>query len=85
MRRLRIDRRDHACRARLRRGPGIDLDQAARTDARAAAVRDAASQVIRRAARFLAAARREPASAADLAVDECSWTAVLAVAGPLSA
>jgi hypothetical protein len=55
MRRLRIDRRDHACRARLRRGPGIDLDQAARTDARAAAVRDAASQVIRRAARFLAA------------------------------
>jgi len=53
MRRLRIDRRDHACRARLRRGPGID--QAARTDARAAVVRDAASQVTRRAARFLAA------------------------------
>ena len=55
MRRLQIDRRGHAHRARLRRPPGIDLDEAARADARAAVVRDAASHVTRRAARFLTA------------------------------
>jgi hypothetical protein len=55
MRHLQIDRRDHARRARLRRRPSIDLDEAARTDDRAAVVRDAASQVTRRAARFLTA------------------------------
>jgi hypothetical protein len=55
MRRLQIDRRDHARRARLRGGPTIDPDEAARTDARAVVVRDAASQVTRRAARFLGA------------------------------
>ena len=55
MRRLQIDRRDHARRARLRRGPSIALDEAARADDRAAVVRDAASQVTRRTARFLTA------------------------------
>jgi hypothetical protein len=55
MRRLQIDRRHHARRARLRRGPSIDPDEAVRTDERAAVVRDAASQVTRRAARFLTA------------------------------
>jgi hypothetical protein len=55
MRRLQVDRRGHARRARLRRGPSIDLDEAARTDDRAAAVWDAASQVTRRAARLLPA------------------------------
>jgi hypothetical protein len=53
MRRLQIDRRDHARRTRLRRRPSIDLDEAARAEGRAAVVRDAASQVIRRAASFL--------------------------------
>ena len=53
MRRLQIDRQDRARRARLRRRPGTDLDEAARADDRAAVVRDAASQVARRAARFL--------------------------------
>jgi hypothetical protein len=55
MRRLQIDRRDHARRTRLLRRPSIELDEAARTDDRAAVVRDAASQVTRRAARFLTA------------------------------
>jgi hypothetical protein len=55
MRRLQIDRRDHARRARLRRRPSIDLDEAARTDDRAAVVRAAVAQVTRRAARFLTA------------------------------
>jgi hypothetical protein len=55
MRRLQIDRRDHARRARLRRRPGVDLDEAARADDRAAVVREAASQLTRRAARFLTA------------------------------
>jgi hypothetical protein len=55
MRRLQIDRRDRARRARLRRRPSIDLDEAARTDDHAAVVRGAASQVTRRAARFLTA------------------------------
>ena len=55
MRHLQIDRRDHARRTRLRQRPNIDLDEAARADDRAAVVRDAASQVIRRAARFLTA------------------------------
>jgi hypothetical protein len=55
MRRLQIDRRDHARRARLRRGPIIDPDEAARTDERVAVVRAAASHVTRRAARFLTA------------------------------
>jgi hypothetical protein len=55
MRRLVIDRRDHARRARLRRRPSIDLDEAAHADDRAAVVRDAALQVTRRAARFLTA------------------------------
>ena len=53
MRRLQIDRRDHA--RRLQRRPRINFDEAARADARAAVVRDAASQVTRRAARFLSA------------------------------
>jgi hypothetical protein len=55
MRRLQIDRRDRARRARLRRRPSIDLDEAARTDDHAAVVRGAASQVTRRAVRFLTA------------------------------
>jgi hypothetical protein len=55
MRHLQIDRRDHARRARLRRRTSIDLDEAARTDERAAVVRVAASQVTRQAARFLTA------------------------------
>jgi hypothetical protein len=55
MRRLQIDRRDHARRTRLRRRPSIDLDEAARTDDCAASVQDAAAQVTRRAARFLTA------------------------------
>lgn len=55
MRRLQIDRRDHARRTRLRRRASIDLDEAARADDRAAVVRDAASRVTRRAARFLTA------------------------------
>ena len=55
MRRLQIDRRDHARRARLQRRPRINFDEAARADARAAVARDAASQVTRRAARFLSA------------------------------
>ena len=55
MRRLQIDRRDHARRARLRRRAGIDLDEPARADDRAAVVRDAASRVTRRAASFLTA------------------------------
>jgi hypothetical protein len=55
MRRLQIDRRDHARQARLRRRPSIEVDEAARTDDRAAVVWDAASQVTRRAARFLTA------------------------------
>jgi hypothetical protein len=55
MRRLQTDRRDHARRARLRRRASIDPEEAARTDERAAVVRDAASQVTRRAARFLTA------------------------------
>jgi hypothetical protein len=57
MRRLQVDRRDHARRARLRRRPDVDLDEAARADDRAAVVRAAASQVTRRAARFLAASQ----------------------------
>jgi hypothetical protein len=55
MRRLVIDRRGYARRARPRRRPSIDLEEAARADDRAAVVRDAASQVTRRAARFLSA------------------------------
>jgi hypothetical protein len=55
MRHLQIDRRHHARRARLRRRASIDLDEAVRADARAAVVRDAASRVTRRAARFLTA------------------------------
>ena len=55
MRRLQIDRRDHARRARLRRRAGIDLDEPARADDRAAVVRAAVAQVTRRAARFLTA------------------------------
>jgi hypothetical protein len=55
MRRLQIDRRHHARRARLQRRPRINFDEAARADARAAVVRDAASHVTRRAARFLTA------------------------------
>lgn len=55
MRRLVIDRRDHARRAGLQRRSSIDLDEAARADDRAAVVRGAASQVTRRAARFLTA------------------------------
>ena len=62
MRRLQIDRRDHARRTRLQRRPRINLDEAARADARAAVVRDAASHVTRRAARFLTQAPHEPAS-----------------------
>jgi RND superfamily putative drug exporter len=50
MRRLQIDRRDHARRTRLRRRASIDLDEAARADDRAAVVRDAASRVTRRGA-----------------------------------
>lgn len=52
MRRLQVDRRDHARRARLRRRPG--LEEGFRLDDRAAVVRAAASPVTRRAARFLA-------------------------------
>jgi hypothetical protein len=74
MRHLLIDRRDHARRARLRRGPSIDLDEAARMHDRAAVVQAAASQLTRRAARFLTQARREPASVANLAVDDCRTT-----------
>jgi hypothetical protein len=48
-----IDRRNYARRARPRRRPSIDLEEAARADDPAAVVREAASQVIRRAARFL--------------------------------
>jgi|Tabmets5t2r1_1033131.scaffolds.fasta_scaffold629752_1 hypothetical protein len=55
MRRVQIDRRHHARRTRHQKRPRIDLDEAARTDDRAAEVRDAASQVTRRAARFLTA------------------------------
>jgi hypothetical protein len=55
MRRLVINRRGHARRTVLRRRPSGDVDEAARADARAAVVRDAASQVTRRAARFLTA------------------------------
>jgi hypothetical protein len=55
MRRLQIDRRDHARRARLQKRPRTNVDEAARADARAAVVREAASQVTRRAARFLTA------------------------------
>jgi hypothetical protein len=53
MRRLVIDRRNYARRARPRRRPSIDLEEAARADDPAAVVREAASQVTRRAARFL--------------------------------
>jgi hypothetical protein len=55
MRRLQIDRRDHARRARLRRRASIDLDEAVRAYDRTAVVQDAASRVTRRAARFLTA------------------------------
>jgi hypothetical protein len=54
MRRLQVDRRDHARRARLRRRPSIGLEEGFRLDDRAAVVRAAASPVTRRAARFLA-------------------------------
>ena len=63
MRRLQIDRQDRARRARLRRRPGIDLDEAARADDRAAVVREAASQVTRRAARFLRGTQASRAAA----------------------
>jgi hypothetical protein len=55
MRRLQNDRRHHARRTHLQRRPRINFDEAVRADARAAVVRDAASQVTRRAARFLTA------------------------------
>jgi hypothetical protein len=53
MRRQQIDRQDRARRARPRRGPGIDLDEHARADARAAVIRANATHVTGRAARFL--------------------------------
>jgi hypothetical protein len=86
MRRLQTDRRDHAHRARLRHRPSIDLDEAARADDRAAVVRDAASQVTRRAARFLTQAPHEPASAADWPrTDAASPCRARTVPGPTEA
>jgi hypothetical protein len=55
MRRLQVDRRGHPRRAHRRRRPSVDPGEAARADDRAAVVREAASQVTRRAARFLTA------------------------------
>lgn len=55
MRRLQVDRRDLARRARLRRGPGSDLDEGVQVAGHAAAVRANAAKVARQAARFLAA------------------------------
>jgi hypothetical protein len=57
MRRLQINRRDHARRARLRRRPQVDLDEAVGVDDRAAEVRAATREVTQRAARFLAASQ----------------------------
>jgi hypothetical protein len=63
MRRLQIDRQDRARRARLRRRPGIDLDEAARADDRAAVIRANATQVTGRAARFLSGTQASRAAA----------------------
>src|SRR6266508_1440192 len=57
MRGLQVDRTDHARRARMRRRPHVDLDEAVRLDDRAAVVRATAAQVTRRAARLLAASQ----------------------------
>ena len=54
MRRLQVDRRHHARRARLRRQPSISLDEGVRVDARTAVARASAAKVTRRSARFLA-------------------------------
>ena len=54
MRRLQVDRRDHARRTRMRKRAELDLDDAVRVDARTAVVRTDAAKVTRRAARFLA-------------------------------
>lgn len=54
MRRLQVDRRDHARRARMRRRADLDLDDAVRVDARTAVVQANAAKVTGRAARFLA-------------------------------
>ncbi len=55
MRRLQVDRRDHARRARRRSRPHVDLDEAVRLDDRAAVVQANATQVTQRAGRFLTA------------------------------
>jgi hypothetical protein len=53
MRRLQVDRRDQARRARMLRWPPVDLDEAISLDDRAAEIRAAAWQVTQQAARFL--------------------------------
>ena len=57
MRRLQVDRRDHARRARLRTRLHVALDETGRLDERAAVVRAAAPKVPRQAASFLAASQ----------------------------
>ena len=54
MRRLQVDRRDLARRARLRRRPNIALDERVPADAHASSVQANAAKVTRQAARFLA-------------------------------
>jgi hypothetical protein len=63
MRRLQLDRRGLARRARIRKRPYLGLDEAVQVDDRAAAVRANAAKLTQRAARFLSGSQTPSAAA----------------------